>query len=79
MAGVNQVKYYVFGQSGGCNYGDHRVDFEEFDTLDGDTEYIQDAKRNDYDYSWRVIKGLTMARGDEFGAEVFDSEFGVSL
>jgi hypothetical protein len=69
----------VIGGSGSCNYGDHRVDFQQCGTLDGAKKYVQEAKKENYDYDWHILKGEILAEGDERGVTVHDPKFGVGL
>lgn len=36
------MKYYVFAESGGCNDGDHQVDFIQFDTETAAREWMKE-------------------------------------
>jgi hypothetical protein len=73
------MRYFVFGTAGGCNDGDHRVDFQECETLDEAKKYVQEAKQDQYDYSWEIVKGLRLAVGDDQETRVLDPEFGVGI
>lgn len=56
--------FYVYYNSGSCNFGDHDSGLEEFPSLEAALEFIEEKKKHwDIDGSWCIIRGEILEDG----------------
>lgn len=57
MTDPENVKFFIFYDSGGCNWGDHSTGVELCDTLELAKAWIKWHKEHNYMGDYTVIKG----------------------
>ncbi len=58
--GGGVMAFFVYHNSGSCNYGDHSWDLEEFDTLEEAQRFFDGHKAYDSDSFVTLIEGNTV-------------------
>lgn len=57
------MKYYLYYNTGGCNYGDHYCKLEEFDDLAAVADRIEELRKYELsDDEYSVIHGVDMTK-----------------